>query len=67
MDQSSRDSAPVKGKAYCSTVKGMFPVANGILDINKMELITEDNGKICLVRSGVVYDPDAKCPNLTSP
>ena len=53
-----------KVKRIVQPVKGMFPVANGILDIDKMELLTEDNGKICLVRSGVVYDPDAKCPEF---
>jgi len=42
----------------------MFPMANGILDIKNRTLINDNDGKICLVRSGVAYDPDASCPEF---
>lgn len=54
----------VEVKSIVQPVKGMFPVANGILDIQNMKLLTDDDGKICLVRSGVKYDPEAKCPEF---
>lgn len=53
-----------KVKRIVQPVRGMFPLANGILDINNMKLLTDDEGKICLVRSGVRFDPDAKCPEF---
>lgn len=53
-----------KVKRIVEPMRGMFPVANGILDIKNMRLLTEDDGKICLVRSGVVYNPAATCPEF---
>jgi len=44
--------------------KGMFPVANGILDISKMELLPDDDDKIALVRGNVPYIKGAKCPKF---
>jgi hypothetical protein len=51
-------------KHIVQPIRGMFPMANGILDIKNRTLINDDNGKICLVRSGVEYDPDARCPEF---
>jgi hypothetical protein len=53
-----------KVKRIVQPTRGILPVANGILDINNMKLLADDEGKISLVRSGVVYDPDAKCPEF---
>jgi len=48
-------------KRIVHPTQGMFPVANGILDIRNTKLLQEDQDEICLVRSSVEYDPDAKC------
>jgi hypothetical protein len=53
-----------KVKHIVQPIKGMFPVANGILDIKNRKLLTDDEGKICLVRSGVNYDANATCPEF---
>lgn len=54
----------LKPKYIVQPTRGMLPLANGILDIKNKRLLTDDEGKICLVRSGVAYDPDAKCPEF---
>lgn len=54
----------VKIKRIVQPKRGMYPVVNGIFDIKNERLITEDDGKICLVRSGIKPDPDVKCPEI---
>lgn len=54
----------VKTKQIVQPARGMFPVANGILDIKNKKLLTNDDGKICLVRSEVIFDPNAECPEF---
>lgn len=51
-------------KHIVQPIKGMFPMANGILDVKNKKLIKDDDDKICLVRSSVEYDPNAKCPEF---
>ena len=53
-------------KRIVHPTQGMFPMANGILDIRNMRLMREDQDEICLVRSSVEYDLDAKCPQFDS-
>ena len=49
-------------KLIVQPTQGMFPMANGILDLKTLELKTEEEDEICIVKSPIKYDAAARCP-----
>jgi hypothetical protein len=49
-------------KLIVQPTQGMFPMANGILNIKTLKLITEEDDEICIVKSPIDYDATARCP-----